>query len=350
MLNKLSNEIIDMKISEGEGNLGQRPYKPIFKINPSFKEIEPPLTSLNINLRNVASNSFCTYHQEKHFEMDYPQWVHAMNLMANQFLDEVSLTEQSSDSSRNIVDQEEVDPLEETTMMIWDPNLPMPSDDVFEVQEPPTEVLDMKTRSRGHLVSNDLAHTSRGKQTVDHSKESCVTQRNPINIHTRESPKVDYNIVENMKKLKANISIMDMCRIPQQKEFMLQELKSVENPTKITNQGENPALSNLRNKPIVNSCYQDKKGNHFVPLFLLTFEVFNENLHNCLFESGESSNIMSLYLCKKINTIPLKSDKHVIQLNKTQVKVMGELKYVMIRMATHPKKFQVIDITVVDIP
>jgi hypothetical protein len=33
-----------------------------------------------------------------------------MNLMANHFLDEVSLTEQSSNSAVNIIDQEEDDP------------------------------------------------------------------------------------------------------------------------------------------------------------------------------------------------------------------------------------------------
>jgi hypothetical protein len=59
---------------------------------------------------------------------------------------------------------------------------------------------------------------------------------------------------------------------------------------------------------------------------------------------------MPLSICNKLNAIPLKSDKRVIQLDRTQVKFMGELKDVMIRMATHPKKFQVIDIIVVDIP
>jgi hypothetical protein len=87
-----------------------------------------------------------------------------------------------------------------------------------------------------------------------------------------------------------------------------------------------------------------------VPLFLLTFEVFNRNLHNCLVDSRESSNVMPLSICKKLNAIPLKSDKHVIQLDRAQVKVMGELKDVMIRIATHPKFVQVIDIIVVDIP
>ena len=41
MINKLSNEIIDMKRSVGEGNQGHRPYKQFLKINPPFKEIEP---------------------------------------------------------------------------------------------------------------------------------------------------------------------------------------------------------------------------------------------------------------------------------------------------------------------
>jgi hypothetical protein len=98
---------------------------------------------------------------------------------------------------------------------------------------------------------------------------------------------------------------------------MLQALKSVENPTTSTDQGENPSLSDLRNKPTVNACSEDKKGKPFVPPFLLTFEVFNRNLHNCLVDSGESSNVMPLSICKKLNVVPLKSDKHVIQLDKT---------------------------------
>jgi hypothetical protein len=62
MVKKLSNEIIDMKRNEGEGNQGQRPYKTFFKRNLSFKSIETPPDNLNIDLGNVTSNSFCTYH------------------------------------------------------------------------------------------------------------------------------------------------------------------------------------------------------------------------------------------------------------------------------------------------
>jgi hypothetical protein len=166
----------------------------------------------------------------------------------------------------------------------------------------------------------------------------------------QKSPKLDYNIVEDLKILKANVSIMDMCRIPQQKDFFLQALNLVETPITSTNQGEVPSPTDLKYKTNVNAFSVDKKRKTCVPPFLLTFEVFNRNLHNCLVDSGASSNVMPLSICKKLNAIPLKRDKHVIQLDKTQVKVIGELKDVVIRMATHPKCVQVIDIIIVDTP
>jgi hypothetical protein len=172
MVKKLSNEIIDMKRSTGEGNQGQNPYKPFFKRNQPFKAIEPPPANLNIDLGNVASDSFCTYHQENHSERECPQWVHAMNLMANHFLDEVSLTKQSSSSAMNIIDQEEADPPRDTTMLIWDPDVITSSDDLFESQGQPTEVSVVQTHSKGQPDSKDTDATwaSQSKLTPDHPK------------------------------------------------------------------------------------------------------------------------------------------------------------------------------------
>jgi hypothetical protein len=126
-------------------------------------------------------------------------------------------------------------------------------------------------------------------------------------------------------------------------------LKSVETPRIISDQGENLAPTDLKNKPNVNAFSVNKKGKPFVPQFLLTFEVFKKYLHNCLVDLEASSNVIPLSIYNKLNVVSLESDKHFIQLDKTQVKVIGELKDVMIRMATHPKCFQVIDIIVLDI-
>jgi hypothetical protein len=87
-----------------------------------------------------------------------------------------------------------------------------------------------------------------------------------------------------------------------------------------------------------------------VPPFLLTFEIFNRNVHNCMVDSGASSNVMPWSVCQKINTEVEPSTLKIIQLDRTNVKVIGELKNVLIRLSSNPKVHQVIDIIVVDIP
>ena len=128
------------------------------------------------------------------------------------------------------------------------------------------------------MFSNNLApiQTSGGRSTPNHPKAPFSPCKNPISINTREFPKMEYNVVEYLIKLKANISVMDICRIPQQNDFLLQAFKSVENPRTCNEQQINLTSKDLVNKPTVNTCLEDKKGKYFVQPFLLTFEVFNK--------------------------------------------------------------------------
>jgi hypothetical protein len=87
-----------------------------------------------------------------------------------------------------------------------------------------------------------------------------------------------------------------------------------------------------------------------VPPFLLTFEIFNRNVHNCMVDSGASSNVMLWSFCQKINAEVEPSSVKIIQLDRTDVKVIGELKNVLFKLSSNPKVHQVIDIIVVDIP
>jgi hypothetical protein len=120
MVKKLSNKIVDMKRNAGEGTSNPRPYKPFFRRPPPFKAIEPPPSNLNIDLGEVASDSYCNYHQEHHLEKDFPQWVNAMNLLANHFLDGCALTEQPNDQTSNTAENEVNEPPKKTPMVLWD--------------------------------------------------------------------------------------------------------------------------------------------------------------------------------------------------------------------------------------
>ena len=73
-------------------------------------------------------------------------------------------------------------------------------------------------------------------------------------------------------------------------------------------------------------------------------------MHNCLVDSGDSSNVMPLSVCRKINGQPTPSSCNIIQLDRLIVKVVGEIKNVMIQLSTDERVCQFIDIMVVDIP
>ena len=73
-------------------------------------------------------------------------------------------------------------------------------------------------------------------------------------------------------------------------------------------------------------------------------------MHNCLVDSGASVNVMPLSVCKKINGQPKPSTWQVIQLDIINVKVIGEMEDVLIRVSSNEKVCQFIDVVVADIP
>ena len=88
---------------------------------------------------------------------------------------------------------------------------------------------------------------------------------------------MDYDIVEDIKKVKENISLFEMCNLQQQKEKLLKALELSEErlPTGNQPQEEEIGEASIGGKP--------KNKN---PPFLLTFEIFNHNVHNFLVDSG----------------------------------------------------------------
>jgi hypothetical protein len=98
---------------------------------------------------------------------------------------------------------------------------------------------------------------------------------------------------------------------------LLQALKEHEKPMINPNPSTGKVTSGEIRKSNVNTTSTDKKPWSSIPHFLLTFEIYNINLHNCLVDSGASSNVMPLSVCNKLNATPTKSDTHIIQLDRT---------------------------------
>eukprot|EP00253_Pinus_taeda_P034992 PITA_34992 len=110
-------------------------------------------------------------------------------------------------------------------------------------------------------------------------------------------------------------------------------------------------LSKLNRTPQdLSAAMIGRKSKSITPPFLITFEILKMNVHNFLVDSGASSTVMPYVVAKRLHAIPEKTGTRIMQLDRTNVKVIGELKDVLIRMAAKPQYTQVIDIVVVDIP
>ena len=117
--------------------------------------------------------------------------------------------------------------------------------------------------------------------------------------------------------------------MPQQKERLLRALETSDEKTPTNNQPE-------EEEEIGESNSGGKSKNKHPP-FLLTFEIFNHNVHNCLLDSGATVNVMPISVCKKINGQPKPSTWRVVQLDRTDVKVIGEMEDVLIHLASNNK-------------
>ena len=113
----------------------------------------------------------------------------------------------------------------------------------------------------------------RQKDTLAKPNEEKVTADKPHLIE----PQMDYDIVEDIKKKKANISLFEMCKVPQQKEILLKSLEASDEGLPTDNQPQ-------EEEEIGETGVGGKsKSKH--PPFLLMFEIFNHNVHNCLVDS-----------------------------------------------------------------
>ena len=78
--------------------------------------------------------------------------------------------------------------------------------------------------------------------------------------------------------------------------------------------GRPPNTSLERIDPTDISLIRVRSKSHTPPI-LLTFGIFNKNLHNYLVDSGASSNILPRIICVKLNVQPQKYVVCIVQLD-----------------------------------
>ncbi len=127
------------------------------------------------------------------------------------------------------------------------------------------------------------------------------TPSDNTNIHSTLNtsvilPPMDYKIVDDMKKNMVKISLFELAKIQSQRYILLRALwQTTTDSVTSTSRGEITPRGPLYT---VLNMLQVEEANSSFPPFLLSFEIFNYNVHNFLVDSSTASNVMPLSIAK----------------------------------------------------
>jgi hypothetical protein len=113
-----------------------------------------------------------------------------------------------------------------------------------------------------------------------------------------------------MNKTKTNISMFDNCSLTRQRELLHDAFKphDIQKGTVIATEIlileiDAQEIHKVEISAAINAKSIVIFSKSQIQPFLLTYEIFNFNVHNCLADSGASSNIMHFFVFQKKNVV-----------------------------------------------
>ena len=226
------------------------------------------------------------------------------------------------------------EPKEEETIEchgMWD--FILPNSDTENEQE----AFPVTTRSKG--TPEPVQATSKKRNAGSTTTKEKISTKKAAPIPSQNQPSssnlpstsntlvvidsMDYSIIEDMKKVKANITMFELRELKHQQKLLLKELNVVPSSplpnavlSKAANDSSKPPPSRVE---ATDAVLIGDRSNYHTPPFLLTYEIYNRNLHNYFIDLGVSSNIMPASVCSKLNIEPQNSAIHIVQLDRTKV-------------------------------
>ena len=94
----------------------------------------------------------------------------------------------------------------------------------------------------------------------------------------------------------------------------------------------------------------DPNDNDEVPPFYVTLKIHDQNLHNSMFDTRASHNLMPKEIMDALGLDIMRQYKDLYSFDSRRVKCLGLIKDLVISLHQIPEKSIVIDIVVADVP
>jgi hypothetical protein len=169
------------------------------------------------------------------------------------------------------------------------------------------------------------------------------TKQQPIVNQTKTSLQMTYNVVDELTRLWITLPFMEVVKIPQQRENMLNILDD----TSLSNPRIEATVINTKQQ------YVPVKPRGKIPPFYISLENHDLKLHNCLVDSGATNNIMPLSIMEALGmecTKYYETGESIYAIDSRKVPAYGEIKDFCAWISVAPHITTIFTIIVVDFP
>jgi hypothetical protein len=227
------------------------------------------------------------------------------------------------------------------------------------------EEYDNLTKLNGHKSTSDkILELARHKGIVYQRKGkegTSISQNNfPKVITPTQNPITNLNVdlgswIANAKVL---VSVSDLLKIPSQKEKLMQAIDPPSNkdtssnkvvPSNKVSPKEQENVKEQHEDPLVVLTSRDRSKEKNPPFFV-SLELNNQWLHNCMYDSGASSNIITKGIMQRLVLKITRPYQNVCAMESREIQTHGIIIDLLVKLAFHPDFAFKMDVLVIDVP
>jgi hypothetical protein len=149
------------------------------------------------------------------------------------------------------------------------------------------------------------------------------------------------NWISNAKVL---VPVADLIKIPSQKDKLL---KAIEGPNE-RSLGKYKSKEHHEDAPVILHSMDWTREDH--PPFFVSLKINDLLLHNCMYDSGASSNIITKNVMNMLNLKITRPYHNVCAMDSREVETHGIILNLQVKLAAYPNITFPMDILVIDVP
>jgi len=175
------------------------------------------------------------------------------------------------------------------------------------------------------------------------SIENTTEQENPTVRNTKTQTEKHFNLETEIGKLRIAIPFSELAKHDVYKEKISRSLQVSVNKDSVNIFDDQPKL-------VFGPEVNGKSVDGGVPPFYVSMNIHDKILHNSMFDSGASHNLMPKYVMENLELDITRPYKDLFSFDSSQVRCLRLIKDLCVSLVQYPTKTILMDIIVADIP